>query len=1371
FTLPASEAGKKVVLTLKAISHSADLYVNGQKLTNKYNNITDHSFLQNGPPIQANYSNLTSNGHGTTSKYANGELSRFENDFFGTFRRFDVDITDYLTTDGTPNNIKLKVTRASSASNDLTYHWVDWHPRPVDGMMGLTAEASISTSGLVRLDNPAVSAKVAEDLSTATLSLYCDATSLADVAVAGTATAVVKDPSGAVVATASKSVTIPARKYNQEIAFRAADFPSLVLTNPKLWWPYMSGDQPLYTVDWSFAIEGAVSDALTHRAGIREINVDLNVTPLGNQNRATVTGSSGANMIQFYVNHKPVILDGGGYCPTDLFLRHDPVANQGVIDNMKYAGLNFFRDEGKFFDNDLLDLCDENGILVMTGWCCCDLNQSPNGWSHAERFNAYEGQYAQIKNLRQHASGLLWFNGSDEPPSNSNNANTRMVEEQYIRVEAMSRWDEIGITAASACLDVSNLLGGINTGFHMDSSYDNQSPSHMFNPGSVGSSGVGPFGFIGEGLGGAGIPPIESMKKFIPEANLFPYNSTTNTNYSAWNLHATTSGFTTFGPLIGISDNAYGESTTLESYHAKISAAQFDQYRAQSEALNYHRYKNTTGRVNWMMNNARPGMYWQQFDFYMNPTTATFGAAKANEPVHIMYNIYDHDISVINRTYNDYGNMTATAEIYNIDGELVSETLEKTIHVVPDSVGPTTAYGTMTRTPKRNASHYNEADGTFTDVAYTYNGQILDAYGVNILWNYADIEKSLVKATSDVYFVRLQLKDSSGEVVSYNSYAIPMRSDIATTTSWNRGTPVSAGDYSALNSLPALTAEELTCVQTGSKTVDGIVTQTLRITNNSDTIAHNVYLAAYPNNKLEDLIGAVQYTDNMFILFPGETRIIDVTHRTSNLAGDAFITATCYNNQVGGDKPVRFKNVYTGNGLGQGKSLSVNRPVTLSAGSNGGNITTISSGNITMANAHKTFIDCATNSNATLTLSSNSAWFYVDLGATKAFDKVMLRANNGTALRGRPDTVVIAGSDSTSGPWTNLATYNNTGGSIMMDIVLPETANYRYVRATCTSGTGSLLISGFDVYAFNNYVDVNIYGDGVVTSGGKTIGKDTLANQKVLAVEPDGSVELTFTPDAFSAMVRVLANGVDISSQLVDKGDLKALTLSGLAGDVDLDVYFGIQAFLTADNVTYVNDDVVYTLSLMNAKDVLAVEAEFLIDGNMLAGKGLVGLNGFDSMNGVLWLYVGDNLWKGEVTLALPSGNSTGLTTDAPVDIAKFLYTAKGYGNAAMTLTSARVVFLDGTTKYLGSKIENGTATTIIARSKYDLNRDGVVDALDLGIMLLYCGFDADSPSWTALVKVNDAWGNPVTASMCDVNADGMIDMLDLLDLFIHYTK
>ncbi|MCL1983187.1 MAG: hypothetical protein FWG53_08915 [Clostridiales bacterium] len=63
------------------------------------------------------------------------------------------------------------------------------------------------------------------------------------------------------------------------------------------------------------------------------------------------------------------------------------------------------------------------------------------------------------------------------------------------------------------------------------------------------------------------------------------------------------------------------------------------------------------------------------------------------------------------------------------------------------------------------------------------------------------------------------------------------------------------------------------------------------------------------------------------------------------------------------------------------------------------------------------------------------------------------------------------------------------------------------------------------------------------------------------------------------------------------------------------------------------------------------------------------------------------------------------------------------------------------------------------------------MDALDLGVMLLYCGFNVNTPGWDDFIKVNDFWGNGVAASMCDVNGDAVINMLDLLDLFIHYTK
>ncbi|MCL1981768.1 MAG: hypothetical protein FWG53_01580, partial [Clostridiales bacterium] len=943
FALPASEAGKRVTIAIGGMTYMADFYVNGVQVFNELTNINDKYDLWNGPPVYGlaqgdanDYTDITNVGSNRAAQFGTLDLDSYRNLIVGSFRRFDIDITDYLNPVGTSNNLKFKITKPIS-QQDLTYHWVDWHPRPVDSMMGLTGVVSIGTSGPVRLNNPAVSTVVSDDLNTAAVTLYCDATNLTDAAVTGTVTAVVNDPDGLTVAIVQKNVTIPSKVYNVEMIFRPADFPALNMSDPKLWYPAGSGDQPLYNINWSFTYDGAISDALTHRAGLRQLSYEINVTPLGNQNRATVTSNAGANMAQFYFNHKPVLLKGGGYCPTDLFLRHDPVKNQGVIDNMLYSGLNMFRDEGKFFDNDLLDLCDENGIVVMTGWCCCDRHQSPNSWSKCERFWGYEEQYAQTKNLRQHACGGLWFNGSDQPASfsQSSRSNSWMVEEMYHMIEAKCRWDVIGATAPSSCLDSSKLLGNINGGFHMDSTYENNATTYFYSPWGAQLNGEGPFGFISEGLGGSNIPSIESLKKIIARDNIFPYNATSYADFSAWSTHSNIIA------LVTLAENAYGASTSLESWHAKATAQCYDQYRAQYEAINYFRFKNNTGLVNWMLNSARPNMYWSEFDFYMNPTAATFGIAKANEPLHIMYNPYDKDISVINGTFNAYPGMTAEVSIYNLDGKLINKPLVKTFDVAPDGASPTTVYGTMAnytstnaqalkwavkeadgRTSFRNGWHYDEVTGAFTPMNYNYFGQIKDAYGVNILWGYDDIEASLTAPMSDVYFLRLDLKDSAGNVASTNSYAVPYRGDITAATGWMYGAPVAVGDLSALNSLPALSASELTCTQTGSAVVGENVVQTVVVSNNSPYVAHNVLLAAYPDNTLTDLIGAVQFTDNMFILLPGESRTIDVTHRKSNLAGDAVITMTCYNNQVSGDKPVRFKNVYTGLGIGQGRSLS-----------------------------------------------------------------------------------------------------------------------------------------------------------------------------------------------------------------------------------------------------------------------------------------------------------------------------------------------------------------------------------------------------------------------------------------------------------------
>ena len=218
-----------------------------------------------------------------------------------------------------------------------------------------------------------------------------------------------------------------------------------------------------------------------------------------------------------------------------------------------------------------------------------------------------------------------------------------------------------------------------------------------------------------------------------------------------------------------------------------------------------------------------------------------------------------------------------------------------------------------------------------------------------------------------------------------------------------------------------------------------------------------------------------------------------------------------------------------------------------------------------------------------------------------------------------------------------------------------------------------------------------------------------------------------------------------------------------------------VKAGIRTDAESDILDDIEYTLFLRDAKNVLSFELEFEIDGDMLTGKAAQGLSGFALLDGISWSFAGGSSWKGSATFAYPAGDSNGLSSTLQKDVATFAFSPMGVGNAAFKLTGFKASGLyEGTVSYFDSRIEADEATTNIAQrkfSKYDLNKDNKVDALDLGIMLLYCGFKETDQEWGVLVKVNDSKGEPVTAKMCDMNGDGLVDMLDLIDLFINYTK
>ncbi|MCL1982473.1 MAG: carboxypeptidase-like regulatory domain-containing protein, partial [Clostridiales bacterium] len=75
--------------------------------------------------------------------------------------------------------------------------------------------------------------------------------------------------------------------------------------------------------------------------------------------------------------------------------------------------------------------------------------------------------------------------------------------------------------------------------------------------------------------------------------------------------------------------------------------------------------------------------------------------------------------------------------------------------------------------------------------------------------------------------------------------------------------------------------------------------------------------------------------------------------------------------------------------------------------------------------------------------------------------------------------------------------------------------------------------------------------------------------------------------------------------------------------DIDLtDIYYSVS--VRADAESDIDKNVELTLSTRGAKNLLTVEAEILVDGNMLAGLGVEALNGFRALTDIFWSYAGD---------------------------------------------------------------------------------------------------------------------------------------------------
>jgi exo-1,4-beta-D-glucosaminidase len=725
--------------------------------------------------------------------FLNGKEIANSDQIAGAWRTYELNVTE-AAKPGAINVLAVQVW--APTETDLAITFVDWNPAPPDKNMGLWREVYFTGSGPVALRYPTVVSKVdSPQNNTAHLTVTAQLKNATAQPVRGTLKGTVANVQ------ISQDVEL-APSESKDVSFDPDKFPQLTIQNPRLWWPAQMGKPDLYPLHMEFIANGQVSDASETQFGIRQ--VDSEVLP--------------TNRRVFTINGKRILIRGGGWSP-DMMLRENSRRLQDELRYVRDMGLNTVRLEGKLETEEFFNVADREGILVMAGWCCCDHWEHWSKWSQADYEIAKQSLTDQIYRLRSHPSLVMWLNGSDNPPPPD-------VEDTYLSVEKNLMWPNPVVSSATA--KTTPLTG--ESGVKMTGPYEYVAPSYWTEDAKIGTNHCnaggcgGSYGFNSETSPGPAVPPIESLRNFIPKDQLWPIGD-------AWNYHAGGGEFKNLAVYTQAQDERYGKSNSVEEFAAKSQLMGYEGIRAMYEAYSKDKYT-STGVIQWMLNNAWPSVIWHLYDYYLRPGGGYFGAKKAMEPLHPMYSYADRSVWVVSSQYEDAKNLKLVAKIYNQDmSEKFSK--EQTLDA--------------------------PADSTAKAIDLPANSDF-----------------------SPTYFLVLRLEDSTGKLVGSNFYWLSSRQE---TIDWEKSTwwttpTATFADYTSLSQLPKvkLKVGARTEVKTGESATH------VTIENPSKNLAFFVRLKLNKGPNGDEVLPVV-WQDNYISLLPGEKRELTATYRDSDLGG------------------------------------------------------------------------------------------------------------------------------------------------------------------------------------------------------------------------------------------------------------------------------------------------------------------------------------------------------------------------------------------------------------------------------------------------------------------------------------------------------
>ena len=446
------------------------------------------------------------------------------------------------------------------------------------------------------------------------------------------------------------------------------NFFTIEIENPKLWWPRFLGDQPLYDYTIKLFSDGQFCDEKNGKFGIRTVR--LEEKPKKNPEGFTC---------QLLINETPVFLKGANWVPLDVMAGTITAEKYEKAINLAYeANFSMLRVwGGGIYENDVFyEICDKLGILVWQDFAYACADVPDNNFDFINRSIA-EAEY-QVYRLRNHPSLVIFCGGNEKTGSHGFNKKYGDKLIYYYIRGLVNHLDGTRPYFPSSPWGYGDIGNTQSSGDSHVNSYQKSLKSKR-EPNNIGIENFRDLlktydPSLASEIAVQGAPLLSSLRKYIPEKDLWPIGDMINLHFMRNPYDGTEKFFSQIQQEVATA--FFGELEGMEDFYKKSSTVHSELARAD---LEHHKtiIGRCSGTMTWMFDDTWPSGAWSVVDYYLQPMPAYYSLKRCYTPQNLIITktMKGYELFVVNETQDSFS-YSVKAGICDLGGKPCGE--EKT---------------------------------------------------------------------------------------------------------------------------------------------------------------------------------------------------------------------------------------------------------------------------------------------------------------------------------------------------------------------------------------------------------------------------------------------------------------------------------------------------------------------------------------------------------------------------------------------------------------------------------------------------------------------------------------------------------------------